>query len=97
MDDVDKWLQRVLWENELPNDGAEHKSSFEIHRLKGRLALEDGRTKIIQGVRELFEIFDAPVSGQGEGESVGQTGKVVLIGRHVTEFDFAKSLIETIK
>lgn len=92
---VDKWLRRVLWDNELPNDTAEHKSSFEIHRLKGRLALEDGTTKIIQGVRELFEIFDAPTSSEGDGAS--QAGKIVLIGRHVIDFNFEKSLLAAIK
>lgn len=94
VDAVDRWLRRVLWESELPEDTAEHKSPFEIHRLKGRLALEDGQTKIIQGVRELFEIFDAPKSsGGGEDEATDQTGKIVLIGRQVTDFDFEKSLL----
>ncbi|KAJ4390552.1 hypothetical protein N0V93_004148 [Gnomoniopsis smithogilvyi] len=94
VDMVDRWLRRVLWENELPNDTAEHKSPFEIHRLKGRLALEDGAKKIIQGVRELFEIFDAPTSNEGNGAS--QAGKIVLIGRHVTDFDFETSLLASI-
>ncbi|CAN8102727.1 unnamed protein product [Discula destructiva] len=95
VDKVDQWLRRVLWESELPKDTAEHKSPFEIHRLKGRLVLEKGGPKIIQGVRELFEIFDAPASINSEG--AGQTGKVVLIGRHVTEFDFEKSLLASIE
>lgn len=93
MGKVDKWLRSVLWDNELPNDDKEHKTPFEIHRLKGRLALQGGETKIIQGVRELFEIFDAPASN---GESESRTGKVVLIGRHVTDFDFEKSLLTAI-
>lgn len=97
VDAVDRWLRRVLWESELPNDPAEHQSPFEIHRLKGRLALKDGTTKIIQGVRELFEIFDAPTSDVGEDEGTNQTGKVVLIGRHVTNFDFEKSLLAALK
>ncbi|KUI60717.1 COBW domain-containing protein 1 [Cytospora mali] len=95
VDAVDKWLRSVLWENELPNDRDGHKARFEIHRLKGRLAVENGNVKIIQGVRELFEIFDAPTSGDQEGAS--QTGKIVLIGRHVTEFDFERSLLEALK
>lgn len=94
---VDRWLRQVLWENELPNDTAQHNSPFEIHRLKGRLSLEDGTTKIIQGVRELFEIFDAPAAAQGEGEGASQAGKIVLIGRHATDFDFQKSLLAAIE
>ncbi|KAF3768052.1 cobW-domain-containing protein [Cryphonectria parasitica EP155] len=93
VDRVDKWLRTLLWENELAGDVAEHKASFEIHRLKGRLAVRNGTTKIIQAVRELFEIFDAPSS---DGEDETKTGKVVLIGRHVTDFDFEKSLLAAI-
>lgn len=90
---VDAWLRSVLWENVLPNDSGDHKDPFEIHRLKGRLVVQDGGTKIIQGVRELFEIFDAP-SGDGEGNK--ESGKMVLIGCHVTDFDFQKSLLAAI-
>lgn len=91
---VDKWLRSVLWEGELPNDNAEHKTPFEIHRLKGLLTVENGKTKIIQGVRELFEIFDAPKPGDEEGSS--KAGKIVLIGRHVTDFDFESSILAAI-
>lgn len=90
---VDAWLRSVLWESVLPNDSDEHKEPFEIHRLKGRLVVQNGRTKIIQGVRELFEIFDAP-SGDHEGPS--ESGKIVLIGRHVPDFNFQKSLLAAI-
>ncbi|KAL2273215.1 hypothetical protein FJTKL_04878 [Diaporthe vaccinii] len=90
---IDAWLRSVLWESVLPNDSDEHKEPFEIHRLKGRLVVQNGRTKIIQGVRELFEIFDAP-SGDHEGTS--ESGKIVLIGRHVPDFNFQKSLLAAI-
>lgn len=95
MDKVDAWLRSVLWENVLPDDSSEHKDPFEIHRLKGRLVVRNGGTKIIQGVRELFEIFDAPLSVDHGGAI--ETGKVVLIGRHVTDFDFQKSLLAAIQ
>lgn len=68
---------------------------FEVHRLKGRLAMEHGRTKIIQGVRELFEIFDSPDPSHGDGAD--SIGKVVLIGRHVTDYDFERSLLSVVK
>lgn len=92
---VDKWLRSVLWENELPNDGAEHKVPFEVHRLKGRLAIQHGQTKIIQGVRELFEIFDSPDPSHEEGAN--ETGKIVLIGRHVADYDFEASLAAAVR
>lgn len=90
---VDAWLRSILWESELPNDNDEHQEPFEIHRLKGRLLVQNGGTKIIQGVRELFEIFDAPTGGH---EGWSESGKIVLIGRHVTDFNFKKSLLAAI-
>ncbi|PSR77124.1 CobW/HypB/UreG, nucleotide-binding domain-domain-containing protein [Coniella lustricola] len=89
---VDKWLRALLWDNELLGDTTEHKMPFEIHRLKGLLAVKNEKTKIIQGVRELFEIFDAPTSNGQDLEA----GKVVLIGRRVTDFDFKSSLLAAI-
>lgn len=95
MANIDKWLRSVLWENELPNDATEHKVPFEIHRLKGRLAIEHGRTKIIQGVRELFEIFDSP--DPSHEDDANNIGKIVLIGRHVTDYDFEGSLLAVVQ
>lgn len=94
VDKVDAWLRSVLWEIVLPDDGDEHKEPFEIHRLKGRLVVQNGGTKIIQGVRELFEIFDAP---SGDHGGTGETGKIVLIGRRIPDFDFQRSLLKAIE
>ncbi|EGD96530.1 CobW domain-containing protein [Trichophyton tonsurans CBS 112818] len=77
---IDEWLQAVLWNQEFPkhiHSPEETITDFEIHRLKGILYLTSGKTRIIQGVREVFEITDAedsqPIS---KPES-----KIVLIGR----------------
>ncbi|KAJ5172751.1 hypothetical protein N7492_005344 [Penicillium capsulatum] len=77
---VDAWLRSVLWEATLP--AAAHSSDepwpmdFEIHRLKGILLHEDGSSRIIQAVRDVFEIRDV------ENESLSTTQcKIVLIGR----------------
>jgi hypothetical protein len=92
VDAVDAWLRSVLWENELP--GQSKKSpQFEIHRLKGRLVMNDGSQKMIQGVRELFDIMDNPSADSFEGV----IGKVILIGRHLGDFDFQKSLLNAIE
>ncbi|KAL8382804.1 hypothetical protein RB595_006534 [Gaeumannomyces hyphopodioides] len=96
---VDKWLQSVLWENELPGtdkaqDKVQDKAKFELHRVKGRLVLSDGGVKMVQGVRELFEIFDSPEGkGREAVEDMASGGKMVLIGRHLQGFDFAGSLL----
>ncbi|OIW32402.1 cobW-domain-containing protein [Coniochaeta ligniaria NRRL 30616] len=91
---IDEWLRMVLWEYMLPGEtAAQDGPLFEIHRLKGRLVLEDGKQKMIQGVRELFDIIDNPSSGTSEP---GQ-GKMILIGRHLEEFDFQRSLLAAIE
>ena len=51
-------------------------TGFEIHRLKGILVLDDGSTKIIQAVRDVFEIRDAEPAQDAKTQC-----KVVLIGR----------------
>lgn len=80
---VDEWLRSVLWESSYPaptNSNPEtYPTSFEIHRLKGILVLEDGSTRIIQAVRDVFEIRDAePAKNDGNGPI---ECKIVLIGR----------------
>lgn len=57
---------------------------FEIHRSKGRLVFKNGDVKLLQGVREVFELIDAP-----DGAEVSSTeGKIILIGRGVKDIDF---------
>ncbi|KAL4968600.1 CobW family GTP-binding protein [Aspergillus stella-maris] len=78
---VDAWLRSVLWESSLPYNSD---LKFDIHRLKGILALNDGSSKIIQAVREVFEIRD-PLGG-GADEPKEQC-KIVLIGRGLGDVD----------
>ncbi|KAJ5407819.1 hypothetical protein N7509_001702 [Penicillium cosmopolitanum] len=82
---VDEWLRSVLWESIYPvpaNSNPETApASFEIHRLKGILVLEDGSTRIIQAVRDVFEIRDTePAKDDGSGPV---QCKIVLIGRGI--------------
>lgn len=53
--------------------------------MKGRIVLDNGREKILQGVREVFELIDGKKTGRaGDNASisgVGGIGKIVLIGR----------------
>ncbi|KAF3205063.1 hypothetical protein TWF191_001420 [Orbilia oligospora] len=84
---VDAWIRSLLWDERVPLDGI--KSTLfhpvEIHRLKGRLRTEDGKTHIIQGVREVFEITDS-----SEGNMEG-SGKIVLIGKGLGKVDIRGS------
>lgn len=66
---LENWLQTVLWD-----DGTE--KPYEVHRTKGIVLVSDGPTRVIQGVREIFEIIEAGSSGEVEG-------KIVFIGRQL--------------
>lgn len=82
---LDGWLRSVLWESTLPNQAS--KPSFEVHRTKGRIALSNGSVKMLQGVREIFEIIDAEVEPQ-----IQHDGKLVFIGRGLIQDMFEQSL-----
>jgi CCR4-NOT transcription complex subunit 2 len=91
---VDAWLRSVLWENVLPGHKPTDGPAYDIHRLKGRFFEKDGGEKIIQGVREIFDIFDSPL--QQPDTNITRAGKMVLIGRHLDSFDFGKSLEDAV-
>lgn len=91
LDLVDGWLRSVLWDSKLPE--IDEPGKFEIHRSKGRLVLETGEVKIMQGVREVFEINDAPDGAQ----DASAEGKIILIGKHVADVDFEKSFRQAVQ
>jgi len=67
---LDAWLRSVLWNSILPGTNSEKilespNQNFEIHRLKARIPLSNGCVKFVQGVREIFEILDAPQDNVG--------------------------------
>ena len=99
MSNLDAWLRSILWDSKLPTlgpgkpiHGAEDRK-LEIHRLKARFPLSNGNTKIVQGVREVFEILDCPKSD--ESAPGASKGKVVLIGRNLTGVSFEESFVNT--
>ena len=83
---MDRWLRSVLWDHKLPESAQE--DEFEIHRSKGRLVFEGESMKMLQGVREVFELIDAPKSS----EAIPADGKIILIGRRLKPIDFSGSL-----
>ncbi|MCJ1397330.1 hypothetical protein MMC11_000522 [Xylographa trunciseda] len=97
---LETWLRKVLWESKLIYpDGiyADLSDLVSIHRLKGRISLDSGREKMVQGVREIFEITDmADAWSQNHGrEEVGivpRSGKLVFIGRGLTGQPWKESL-----
>ncbi|KAI0100623.1 vitamin b12 biosynthesis, cobw-like protein [Nemania sp. FL0031] len=94
LQEIDGWLRSVLWESEVPGTSAEQ-TKFEIHRLKARLIFRDGDTKIVQGVREIFEIVDGEKLGLNVNTS-SEAGKIVLIGRGIHNVNFEQSFLDRI-
>jgi len=97
---LDVWLRSVLWSRRLPSSAVG--GQWEIHRAKGRLPMTDGRVKMLQGVREVFEIIDGSgLSAGGEPSEGFAEGKIVLIGRNIgggkTSTSFQQSLRTTLK
>ena len=90
---LDWWLQRVLWDAVLPPANSQVTSEihddFRVHRLKGRIVLDSGAVKMVQGVRETFEISDVH---EGKDEEKKSTGKLVIIGRHISHLPWRHSL-----
>jgi len=98
---LDAWLRSILWDKQLPSAIASPPSvstdqGFEVHRLKARLQLTNGEVKIVQGVREIFDILDARIGGSEEIVKNSE-GKIVIIGRRLLGVDFGASFIETIE
>lgn len=82
----------MLWDNKIP--GSEAKGTFEIHRCKGRIVLQNGNVQILQGVREVFELTERP-GLQEEAQSV--SGKIIFIGRMLAGVDFEGSFKRAIE
>jgi hypothetical protein len=95
---LDLWLRSILWDSKLPgvgfvaNDDAFRGVGLEVHRLKARLPLSDGNIKIVQAVREVFDIIDDPAIGSSTlPPKAPVEGKVVLIGRNLLGLRFEES------
>jgi G3E family GTPase len=91
LEGFDSWLRKVLWDSELPFGTGT--SAFEIHRLKARFMLDDGKVKLAQGVREVFEIFDSNEKTSSVTEGAFG-GKLILIGRGLDTVEFKNSLLQ---
>jgi hypothetical protein len=74
-----------LWEAVVPCQNSDY-GTIDIHRMKGRVIRDDGKHFLIQGVREVFEIFEAP------GNDATATGKLVLIGRGLKKAELEDSI-----
>ncbi len=91
---LDQWLRTLLWDSKVPGEengeSATEERKFEIHRLKARLPLTDGSVKVIQGVRDVFEIKDSPEENGDAEHSTSET-KIVIIGRDIADLKLDQS------
>ncbi|KAI0888917.1 cobW-domain-containing protein [Annulohypoxylon maeteangense] len=96
LEQVDSWIRSLLWESQVPGETTNPEGAIEIHRLKSRLVFKNGNVKMVQGVREVFEIFAGEQTSSRRDE-LPQRGKLVLIGRGVRGFDFERSLLSVLQ
>ncbi|KAL8769118.1 MAG: hypothetical protein Q9194_005527 [Teloschistes cf. exilis] len=81
------WLRSVLWDSKFPPTSTSANTTtskdLAIHRTKGQIPVSDGRTLMIQGVRDIFDIVEQ-TSALSKEASVNRAelgGKIVLIGK----------------
>jgi G3E family GTPase len=107
LDRLDFWLRKVLWDSllppPLPEADAESPPTpptphrFEVHRTKGRICLLNGSIKLLQGVRDVFELTDPsppPLQPPAPESQPTTDGKIVLIGRGLELQLFRSSLVK---
>lgn len=81
---LERKIQHLLWENEINGN------SLEIYRTKGRIQLpREKKTKIVQAVREVYEIVDVPYEPEADF-------KLVFIGKNtkMLESEIQKYLLD---
>ncbi|CAL8580612.1 hypothetical protein XPA_006334 [Xanthoria parietina] len=93
-DRLETWLRALLWESVLPSTTEEDgEQGFTIHRVKGQIAVSDGSSILIQGVRDVFEMIDQGVEGRGSEGVEQREGKIVLIGKGLVGLPFQENLL----
>ncbi|OCT50927.1 COBW domain-containing protein 1 [Cladophialophora carrionii] len=73
------WLETILWDADERQKG--RSTRYEVHRTKGLVRCTDGSSRVVQGVREIFELIEVPPTA--DAEKAGAEGKIVFIGRNV--------------
>lgn len=91
MDAFDLFLRTILWEETLPHTTPER--PFEIHRLKARIPVTDGRLLLVQGVRNIYDTNEAKAAQ----ETGDDQAKLVLIGKAVDQAPMKESLLKTLR
>ena len=93
---LEAWLRSLLWERILPtpflHSGSDYgEAEFDIHRTKGLFQIKNKSWRVIQGVRDVFEIREIEPFSLPE-EDNQNAGKVILIGQGLDQNMFQCSL-----
>jgi G3E family GTPase len=91
VDKFDLYLRTILWEETLPHITPER--PFEIHRLKARIPVTDGRMLLIQGVRNIYDTNEVKATPGSDNDQA----KLVLIGKAVDQPAMRASLMKTLE
>jgi G3E family GTPase len=91
VDKFDYFLRTILWEETLPHITPE--LPFEIHRLKARIPVTDGRMLLIQGVRNIYDTNEVKAQPDADNDQA----KLVLIGKAVDQPAMKESLLKTLE
>ena len=90
---LESWLRSLLWEGCLQkSDRLELNETIEIHRTKGLVPLLDGSLKVVQGVREIFELREIDYLPAKKKDDKIDSGKLIFIGRGLDKNRFQSSL-----
>ena len=89
---LETWLRSVCWHAHLPEMDSTASPAFEIHRIKGLIPSQAGSVRVLQGVREIFDIIESPRSQA----QYSTDGKLVVIGRHLDQRLWQRSLSDAL-
>lgn len=87
-----------MWESHLPHPKSgpwPNEPGISIHRIKGRIPTANSGIKMVQGVRDVFELTDLEAGNQTLTEN-NDLGKLVLIGRGLNLDYFQVSLADAL-
>ncbi|KAL1707570.1 CobW/HypB/UreG, nucleotide-binding domain-containing protein, partial [Schizophyllum commune] len=97
--DLDEWVREVLWEGRLPESSTTTPPKTDpllVLRCKGLFVTTTGERYVLQGVRNMYDLFKAEEDAatkddDGDLAGIPKEGKLVLIGKGLGE-DVRRSL-----
>jgi G3E family GTPase len=79
---LDEWIRTLLWESRLPDESSSE-PQITVLRCKGMFRDEMGKTYVLQGVRDIYDI--ASLDSGSDELGIPDEGKLVFIGKGLGE------------